>query len=331
MRFHIGEAVAVVTSVVAVVGSVCWPLAHESELLSATAADAQVITLTGIAATGTWTQSEVHASNYWQDGAPARPVVRVGRPVVLRLLSADVVHGFYCPELGIGPVEVYPGHVAQARFEPKKTGVFDFYCTTVCGTPHFAMRGQIAVVEEGQAGEEAPPAPAAARDRYWLRPEPTGNDVVKRGEWLFHRMGCAACHGKAGKPGVPNYNFASGSVPSLNVTAEKVELFEPEEVEAVLNVLKRGGDLEELKGLEPLEYFDSFLGQYKRVRDLIRNGKKASKRDLSGPAPPLDMPRWGGVLSAKDIDAIFAYLLTLQPWDFEDEEKAGKDQEGKKK
>ena len=43
----------------------------------------------------------------------------MGALVVAALQGADVAYRFYAPELGVGPVDVYPGQVAEARVIPE--------------------------------------------------------------------------------------------------------------------------------------------------------------------------------------------------------------------
>ena len=69
------------------------------------------------------------------------------------------------------------------RLTPREQGVFPYYCTTVCGRPHFGMRGVIEV-REGNAPLEA--GTHGETGRYWLLPPPdAGASVVERGRWLW--------------------------------------------------------------------------------------------------------------------------------------------------
>jgi mono/diheme cytochrome c family protein len=145
--------------------------------------------------------------------------------------------------------------------------------------------------------------------RYWLTPAPAGAGVVERGQWLFRQKGCFLCHGPQGQGGVPNRNYIKDTIPSLAL-AERMKLFEPEDVSAVLELLKRGVRLDALEDSPPVPRFNVVLAQYHSIRDVIRNGNPAGKKDPKGPNPPLNMPRWMHELSDGDVDAIIAYLLT---------------------
>ena len=68
-----------------------------------------------------------------------------GVPVVLELVSADVVMGFNAPDFKVR-ADVIPGQVARVRLVPEKTGTFGFLCDIFCGDGHEGMSGQIHVV-----------------------------------------------------------------------------------------------------------------------------------------------------------------------------------------
>ncbi len=78
--------------------------------------------------------------------SPKEITVKKGIPVLLQLVSADRLHGFSCPALGIRR-DIYPGKVNSVRFVPDKAGTFPFHCDNFCGTGHEGMRGTIIVTE----------------------------------------------------------------------------------------------------------------------------------------------------------------------------------------
>ena len=108
-----------------------------------------------------------------------------------------------------------------------------------------------------------------------------------------------------------NRNYFKDTVPRLAM-AEWMKL-EPEDVNPVLEQLKRGVRLETLEGSPPVPQFSVVLAQYQSVHELIRSGNTAGKKNPKGPKPPLNMPRFGRQLTDADIDAIVAYLLSLPP------------------
>lgn len=72
--------------------------------------------------------------------------LKVGVPVKMELRTADVLHGFNCPELGIR-AEIRPGDVTKISFTPTKPGEFAFFCDIFCGEGHAKMTGKF-IVEE---------------------------------------------------------------------------------------------------------------------------------------------------------------------------------------
>ena len=76
--------------------------------------------------------------------APNEITVRKGVPVVLRITSQDVLHGFFCPGLKIR-MDILPGRENVLRFTPDKEGVFPFHCDNFCGMGHGEMTGTITV------------------------------------------------------------------------------------------------------------------------------------------------------------------------------------------
>lgn len=71
--------------------------------------------------------------------------LKKGVPVVLELVTADVVMGFNAPDLNVR-ADIIPGQVARVRLVPDKTGIFVFLCDVFCGDGHEGMSGQIHVV-----------------------------------------------------------------------------------------------------------------------------------------------------------------------------------------
>lgn len=152
--------------------------------------------------------------------------------------------------------------------------------------------------------------------KYWLESRPSGNaGLVERGKWLFRQQGCFLCHGAEGGRGGPNRNSVTGTVPALDTLAEKLMLFDPEDVNTVVEQMERGRDLETLADSPPVPRFNVFLEQYRAVQDVIRKGRRPGKKDPWGPKPPLAMPSWERHLSSLDVNALIAYILTLQSWE----------------
>ena len=69
---------------------------------------------------------------------------RVGVPVTLVLSSADFVHGFAIPDLGVR-VDLVPGKTVEFALTPDREGRFVFLCDNFCGEGHEEMSGVLVV------------------------------------------------------------------------------------------------------------------------------------------------------------------------------------------
>jgi cytochrome c oxidase subunit 2 len=114
--------------------------------------------------------------------------IPAGRPVVLELESADVIHSFWVPRLS-GKLDMIPGRRNLMRIQADRPGVFGGQCAEYCGGPHALMGFTVVAHEPAEfarmmrarvAREGATPAPAGAGAR------------------LFDAAGCSACHRIAG-------------------------------------------------------------------------------------------------------------------------------------
>lgn len=119
--------------------------------------------------------------------------IPVGRPVVVEMVTEDVIHGFWVPKLG-GKMDMIPGRVNRLRLQADRAGHYGGQCAEFCGGAH-ALMGFVVVARDPEdwqrwldarrrAAQGPPPAPADAQ--------------VLRGRELFGEVGCAACHRIAG-------------------------------------------------------------------------------------------------------------------------------------
>ncbi len=101
-----------------------------------------LVTVQAHAAQWTWT--------FRQNGAHA-PIERVGtldipagRPVDVRISSADVIHSFWVPRLA-GKLDAIPGKINTQRIEASQPGVYAAQCAEYCGVGHAGMRFRVVV------------------------------------------------------------------------------------------------------------------------------------------------------------------------------------------
>ena len=87
---------------------------------------------------------EVTAGQWWwrvrYPGFETANEIRVpaGQPVELVLLSADVIHSFWVPNLA-GKVDMIPGRANRLVITAMKEGVYRGQCAEFCGGPHALM------------------------------------------------------------------------------------------------------------------------------------------------------------------------------------------------
>lgn len=116
--------------------------------------------------------------------------IPVGRPVVIDMVSEDVIHSFWVPKLG-GKMDMIPGRTNRLKLQADKAGRYGGQCAEFCGGAHSLM-GFIVVAHE------------AADWQRWLdarlKPVPSRPVSVEalRGKQLFGEVGCVACHRVAG-------------------------------------------------------------------------------------------------------------------------------------
>ncbi len=67
-----------------------------------------------------------------------------GEPVILRVKSADVTHGFFSKQLKIDEV-IEPGKTVDVKITPQTAGSFTLICDHFCGSGHGNMKMAIVV------------------------------------------------------------------------------------------------------------------------------------------------------------------------------------------
>ena len=144
---------------------------------------------------------ELTAHQFWwdaryDDAEPSRIFttanelhVPVGRPVVLTLRAADVIHSFWVPSLH-GKKDLIPGRESTFAFRADRAGVYRGQCAEFCGYQHANMLLYVMADEPGdyQRWAEAQRRPAAL----------PASDEARRGMDLVVGSTCAMCHTIAG-------------------------------------------------------------------------------------------------------------------------------------
>lgn len=78
--------------------------------------------------------------------APNQVTLKKGEPVILRLKSEDVTHGFFMRKLKIDET-VEPGKTVDVAVRPDTPGTYTTICDHFCGVNHGNMNMTISVVE----------------------------------------------------------------------------------------------------------------------------------------------------------------------------------------
>jgi len=149
----------------------------------------------------------------YQDPTPANMVttaneihIPVGRPIKIDLVSHDVIHSFWLPNLH-GKKDLVPNYPTTIYFQADKPGVYWGQCAEFCGYEHAKMR--FMVIAE----------PPEDFNRWYSASQKQAQDATtdsqKMGRLIFLKSVCAQCHTINGTP-------ASGRVgPNLTHVASK--------------------------------------------------------------------------------------------------------------
>ena len=138
-------------------------------------------------------------------------------PTYLKLMSADVIHSFWAPQLA-GKTDAIPNHENEMWIDPHAPGVYVGQCAQFCGTQHAKMllRVYVDTPEQFQAWlhqqEQAAPTAAAAGGASLIPVSasangmPTGSaavnagDPIAQGRQVFLTQSCMNCHAIQGTP-----------------------------------------------------------------------------------------------------------------------------------
>lgn len=124
-----------------------------------------------------WMWKVQHPEGRWEINELHVPV---GRPVVLRMASEDVIHSFFIPAFRV-KMDVLPDRYTTVWFTATKPGVYHLFCAEYCGTEHSFMRGQVIAMEPAQFTE-------------WLSGTQDAEPAEVAGQKLFDRHRCDTCH-----------------------------------------------------------------------------------------------------------------------------------------
>ena len=104
-------------------------------------------------------------------------------PTYLRLLSADVDHSFWVPQLA-GKTDLIPNHPNEMWMDPQKAGLYLGQCAQFCGVEHAMMLIRVYVDTPQQFD-------------VWVKDQqkPGAQDAnVAAGRQVFEEQACVNCH-----------------------------------------------------------------------------------------------------------------------------------------
>ena len=104
-------------------------------------------------------------------------------PTFLKLLSADVIHSFWVPQLA-GKTDLLPNNVNGMWIDPQQTGVYVGQCAQFCGVQHAKMLLRVYVDTPDQF---------AAWVKNQQQPA-VSDESVAAGRHVFETQACMNCH-----------------------------------------------------------------------------------------------------------------------------------------
>ncbi|ARU41932.1 hypothetical protein CCB80_12600 [Armatimonadetes bacterium Uphvl-Ar1] len=121
--------------------------------------------------------------------------VVVGQPVKITMISQDVIHALYLPEMR-AQYHVVPGRYTDLQFTPTKPGKYKILCAMHCGTQHSEMVGQLYVLTPTEYAEWL----EKGGNRYKTKP----TTVAEAGKQIWQEKQCANCHTGVDNPRAPS-------------------------------------------------------------------------------------------------------------------------------
>ena len=182
---HLSRAVTIagIVSVIGLFGLLIASVATDRALASLPLKDGIAIEVNGLQ---WWWQATYYPGDPTRSFDTANELhIPVGRPVLLKLQSPDVIHSFWVPNL-TGKKDLIPGHVLTLQLRADRAGTYRGQCAEYCGYQHAKMAFLVIAEDPAQYEQWAQAQRAPAR-------EPV-DDVMKRGQQVFLSSPCVMCH-----------------------------------------------------------------------------------------------------------------------------------------
>jgi cytochrome c oxidase subunit II len=111
--------------------------------------------------------------------------IPVGRPIMIRGMSNDVIHSFWIPNLN-GKRDFIPSRVTTEWIQADHPGVFRGQCAEFCGLQHAHMALWVIAEPEAQFN--------AWMNRQLQAAAPPSDPVKQHGQQIFLDHACVYCH-----------------------------------------------------------------------------------------------------------------------------------------
>ena len=223
-------------------------------------------------------------------------VIRTGEEVNLEILSNDVIHSFWIPQLN-GKKDAVPGRVHHWRISSDEPGIFYGECVEFCGLSHANMQMRTIVLTPADFDRwmrEQLDGKAAAQE------PPDEESSAAAGAALFETH-CISCHvvdGAYESAAGGNANLLAGIAPNLTNLMSRTAF-----AGALYETYQTGPDGEYLRNPD-----GSLKLNVAELREWVRNAPDMKPARADNQQGMLDFSE---VLTDQDLDNLMAYLQTL--------------------
>ncbi len=239
--------------------------------------------------------------------------IPVGRDVVFKIQSNDVIHSFWIPALA-GKMDAVPGRTHERVLQADTAGLYQGQCTEYCGLSHGVMRMQVKALDQADYDEwvERMTTPPEAPD--------ASDELALAGQALFVTQ-CSFCHqinGLDPNSQAPytysdtpdpeygksvNISMASGNAPNLTHFMMR-SYFAGGLLRLYENLPEGDGRLEDGSLVEAVP---SGTPDANNIKRWLRNPEEVKPMN---PNNNQGMPNYN--LSEEQIEQLTAFLLTLK-------------------
>ena len=228
-------------------------------------------------------------------------VIPEDRPIRLEMTAADpggesgVIHSYWVPALA-GKQDVVPGRTVTLNLLANEPGRYLGQCGEYCGLSHVNMRNR-AVVKTPEAFEQwvqQQQQPAAEPEEGTLAAQ--GRDLLL-GDGQGNRLSCVGCHTIRTEEASAETGFTDTTGPDLTHLMSRKEF--------------AGAIFDLYEHVDPDDPTSPFTDEVNT--ELLRSWvRDAPSMKAMRPAEGYSMPSFADSLTEEQLDAIVAYLTTLE-------------------